>query len=398
MLEVLLRQEGESDPEIRDISLKTLIDSPALSLMALAWTQLSWLYVFWVTGWVWISVFVILYCGLWAVRWPLVRGTASLSGREGAYSDVRLVSANVAMIAVDAAQIFVFALVPDEHASILAIFLTLGFSSYVVSFFPAFPILAMLKIVLLNGALAIGLAVGSSDLMRPIAVLVLVGVWVFWLMIQRTHLILLGAIRNQQTHRRLALLDPLTKLPNRTALWDALDQHMRAMEENAGTASMAILCLDLDGFKQVNDRFGHSAGDWVLVHVANILSLRLTEGGIVCRIGGDEYVVLLPNADEARVHDFSQFVIGAVARPLDIGRSAPVRIGVSIGAFVARDCSLSAQAMLEQADLALYAAKKNGRGQLHVSEPPDRRSTAAAHGEATDEGRSSARLGRQPAV
>lgn len=366
-IEILLRQEGESDPEIRSLSLNTLIDSPALSIAALLWTQLCWLFVFIVSGWTWISAFVAAYCSLWAIRWPLVQNSARTSNRRGTHSDVRLVSMNIGLIFLVACEIFVLTQVPVEQGSILALCLCLGFSAYVVAFFPAFPILATLKIALLNIAMTVGVIMGPSDLVRPVALLLPGGALIYWLMIQRTHLILMGAIRNQQANRHLALHDPLTKLPNRTAMREALDRHLSRMGRDGTVTSLAILCLDLDGFKQVNDRYGHSAGDWVLVHVSEILRRPLLRDEIVCRIGGDEYVVLLPNADEARVRAFSQFVIDAVAQPFDIGRSVPAQIGISIGAFIARDGSRRAEEMIEAADLALYTSKKNGRGQLNLS-------------------------------
>lgn len=365
-METLLRQEGENDPEIRSLSLQTLIDTPALNVVALLWTQGCWIFAWWASGWTWILVPAALYCSLWLVRWPLVRSCGLKDVREDTYADIRLAWMTSGLIALVSSEVFVLTQVPDEHGPVVALCLCMGFASYVMAFFPAFPRLAILKIMLLTGALTVGLLTGSSDLMRPIGFIVPGGSIVFWLMIQRTHLTLLSAIRNQQANRRLALCDPLTKLPNRVAMWETLNRHLSRLGGHESLSGVAVLCLDLDGFKQVNDRFGHLAGDWVLVHVSEILSRPLVRDEIACRIGGDEYVVLLPNADEARVQAFSQFVIQNVAQPIDIGRAAPATIGISIGAVIAHDASRPAEALIEEADVALYVSKRNGRGQLSL--------------------------------
>ena len=157
----------------------------------------------------------------------------------------------------------------------------------------------------------------------------------------------------------LAATDPLTGLANRrrlqeqveTALWDA-----RARGE-----SLALLFLDLDGFKAVNDRFGHAAGDELLQEVATRLRQRLRRRDLVARLGGDEFLVALPGlsgdgdaaAEARRVADA---LVEAVSLPVDV-QGAPVFVGASVGIAVAPDDGDEFAALLHRADLRMYESK-----------------------------------------
>ncbi|AWN45493.1 hypothetical protein DK419_03475 [Methylobacterium terrae] len=365
--DVLLHQEGESNPEIRALSLVSLNDDDHMSFAVLFWTQIGWVWALTVTGWAWILVFVAADVALFVVRWRLRRRQARTGHGSAGTPPLRFVPVNIGLIALVSVDILVLSQAGSDRAAILAIILTVGFCGYVASLFTAFPVLAMLNIAMLTGALELGLATGPSDVTRPFALLVPGATVAFWILTRRTHRTLVGAIRNQRAHYRLSLRDPLTKLPNRACMRDTLARHLSGLGTTEGPSSVAVLCLDLDGFKQINDRFGHAAGDWVLVHVADILRRHAGLRDTACRIGGDEYVLLMPEADEARVRSVGRSIIAATAQPFDTGRAVQARIGVSIGAALARDPAHRLDDLLEEADNALYAAKRGGRGRLTMS-------------------------------
>jgi len=150
--------------------------------------------------------------------------------------------------------------------------------------------------------------------------------------------------------------DTLTGLPNR-AFFDVSLEH----ELDKAGAEFSVLFLDLDNFKQVNDTYGHAAGDQLLVELAFRLSGVLTERDTVARMGGDEFAIILRgNADIASIYTICDAMIQRLAQPIYI-RKFRVDPGVSIGIAVCRDKGQSATGLMQNADIALYVAKNSGR-------------------------------------
>jgi diguanylate cyclase (GGDEF)-like protein/PAS domain S-box-containing protein len=166
--------------------------------------------------------------------------------------------------------------------------------------------------------------------------------------------------------RHQALHDPLTGLANR-ALFRNLVQHALAGSERHFTPS-AVLYLDLDGFKQVNDRLGHGAGDQLLVEVAQRLRGSLRSEDTAARLGGDEFAVLLDRADQAAAVHVGQRVLASLRLPLDI-RGERVEVGGSLGVAVSDEGTEGAEELIRHADLAMYFAKEDGKGGVRVFEP-----------------------------
>lgn len=165
--------------------------------------------------------------------------------------------------------------------------------------------------------------------------------------------------RAEEQVRLLATHDTLTGLPNRTLFNDRLEQATlkRSLEESV----LAVLFLDLDHFKVVNDSLGHAIGDGLLAAVATRLKQCIESGDTVARIGGDEFAMLLPdraNADAAIA--VANRVIQAIARPFTV-EQYELRIGVSIGVTFCPNDDRDAQQLLRKADLAMYFAKSEGR-------------------------------------
>jgi len=165
--------------------------------------------------------------------------------------------------------------------------------------------------------------------------------------------------RAEQEIERIAHHDALTGLDNRPLLNNRIDQafgRMQRYEEN-----FAILCVDLDRFKTINDTFGHQAGDVILRQVTDRLLSCTREVDTVARTGGDEFVVLQANVGRPEdVTPMAERILDAMTTPCDINGN-PVVIGASIGIALAPSDGASAEELLGHADLALYRSKSNGR-------------------------------------
>ncbi|MBL4941860.1 MAG: bifunctional diguanylate cyclase/phosphodiesterase [Colwellia sp.] len=174
-----------------------------------------------------------------------------------------------------------------------------------------------------------------------------------------------NAIERMQTKSELqflALHDPLTKLPNRLLFTDRVEQAIVKAKRNEGL-SIAVLFLDLDRFKQVNDNYGHHVGDQLLIEVSARINLCIRESDTLCRIGGDEFAVLLENlVNSADVEKISLNIIDTVQQKMVID-SAKINISTSIGITVFDQGEISTTELLVQADEAMYRAKLNGRNQ-----------------------------------
>ena len=168
-----------------------------------------------------------------------------------------------------------------------------------------------------------------------------------------------GIVEREHRISHLAFHDSLTGLPNRTYFRQALDQAMgRAprMCEN-----VAVLCLDLDGFKAVNDTLGHPVGDALLRHMALLLGDLVTDG-LVARLGGDEYAIILSGSFDAdRPRALAQAILDLAATPMLAG-GHQIATGFSIGIAIGPANGTDADQLLKNADLALYRAKHDGRG------------------------------------
>ncbi len=161
----------------------------------------------------------------------------------------------------------------------------------------------------------------------------------------------------------LAFHDPLTNLPNRLLLLDRLNQALRQTSRNG--QGVAVLFIDLDRFKFVNDSLGHHAGDAVLTEVARRLKLNARSTDTVSRLGGDEFVVVCPNVDSnASVNKIADAIQLAIAEPILIGdqiASVDASIGIAFG--LGHD---DAELLLHNADQAMYLAKGRGRARYEV--------------------------------
>ncbi len=185
--------------------------------------------------------------------------------------------------------------------------------------------------------------------------------------IYETTAIDISDLQHRQTELQIArdaavvesLKDPLTGLPNRRMVTENIDRLMRQLKKDGGL--IGLLFIDLDGFKTVNDNLGHSAGDMLLIEVAERLRARVRQNDMVARLGGDEFLVIL---NEIRAKDEAARVAADLLEALSIPLLAEentLSVSASIGISVYPETASDADELIRQADCAMYAAKRNGK-------------------------------------
>jgi diguanylate cyclase (GGDEF)-like protein len=156
---------------------------------------------------------------------------------------------------------------------------------------------------------------------------------------------------------QMALHDSMTGLPNRDLFGDRL-VHAIALAKRHGW-TLAVMFLDLDSFKLINDTHGHAAGDWVLKEVAKRLLQHSRDEDTVCRIGGDEFLYLLMNPQgNENIERIASALLKTIGQPIDMGDLQPV-IKASIGIAVYPDNGTTGEQLIRNADAAMYRAKKS---------------------------------------
>jgi diguanylate cyclase (GGDEF)-like protein/PAS domain S-box-containing protein len=162
----------------------------------------------------------------------------------------------------------------------------------------------------------------------------------------------------------LAHHDQLTGLPNRVLLDDRMRQAIQRAKRNR--YKVAVLMVDVDHFKRINDSLGHSAGDALLDSIAKKLCTAVRQTDTVARMGGDEFVIVMPEfRDEKDAERCAEAILQKVSTPTMLG-NREVNVTVSVGLCVFPDCAADADSLLKNADAALYEAKEGGRNSFHV--------------------------------
>lgn len=169
----------------------------------------------------------------------------------------------------------------------------------------------------------------------------------------------------EQSLKQLALTDSLTGLNNRYSLMNSLEHSLlRQKRENF---KLAFLMLDLDGFKQINDCYGHPTGDALLIEVSKKLKDIFRESDVIARVGGDEFSVILENiASNNSLTPLTNKVLAQFNQPFVI-ENKKLNIGISIGVAISSSSGCSSEEIISQADAALYQVKNNGKGTYHLA-------------------------------
>lgn len=156
-----------------------------------------------------------------------------------------------------------------------------------------------------------------------------------------------------------ALHDNLTGLPNRTALFVTLDKRLAYRELSQDP--VAVMLMDLNGFKEINDTLGHQAGDLALQTIAPRFQNQLRSADTLCRLGGDEFAVILPQTDKTQALSAARKLLDACSYPIVIG-GQPMQIGVSIGIAACPEDAQASERLMQFADVAMYEAKRQRTG------------------------------------
>jgi diguanylate cyclase (GGDEF)-like protein len=188
-----------------------------------------------------------------------------------------------------------------------------------------------------------------------------------------THEDVTQRVRMEDRLQHMALHDALTDLANRALLCQRLEEALTPGQE------LAVLCLDLDRFKEVNDTLGHPAGDELLRQVAERLSACVRDGDTVARFGGDEFAIVQLGPQPSSSTVVAERVIGSLSAPYVI-EGETVTIGTSIGIAIPPRHGTQPAQLLKRADLALYVAKKEGRGAYRLFEEAMERRQPARRG------------------
>jgi diguanylate cyclase (GGDEF)-like protein/PAS domain S-box-containing protein len=168
----------------------------------------------------------------------------------------------------------------------------------------------------------------------------------------------------------LAEHDPLTGLANRRRFDQELERHLDLCERYG--ARGALMMMDLDYFKEVNDTLGHGAGDQLIVSVAELLRMRMRRSDLVARLGGDEFAILLPEADRASAENVARDIVALVADQASfMDGSRPRRLTASIGVVLIERAGITASQLVSTADMTMYDAKESGRNTFVVLDTKD---------------------------
>jgi len=194
----------------------------------------------------------------------------------------------------------------------------------------------------------------------------LVGLGLLIYVLYTLWLYLVEVRKTERTLRRQALRDPLTGLFNRRFFDAGLEQEIMRSRRSGEPASLLI--LDIDHFKHYNDEYGHEAGDAVLRAIGQLLQTQVRGGDVACRFGGEEFVILMPNAPLGSAKERGKQILEAI-RGLEIPHQGhllpPVTASLGVAEFPSH--ASDADGMLEAADNALYAAKRTGRDRMVIS-------------------------------
>jgi diguanylate cyclase (GGDEF)-like protein len=230
----------------------------------------------------------------------------------------------------------------------------------------AAPRLAAMMMVLSIAPAGLGAVLSGEPIMLCIAALVPMYLFSMTMAAFRLNKMLVSTMTAEQESGYRARHDDLTGLSNRADLKRQMDERFSPAAPQP--ASFTLLYLDLDGFKAVNDSFGHAAGDRVLQMVADKLNGLVRIGDVTARLGGDEFVVVADDLALEAALELGERLVGKIARTYELETGIRATIGVSIGIACAPQHGADVQTLLVAADRALYAAKALGKGRVAMAE------------------------------
>ena len=172
----------------------------------------------------------------------------------------------------------------------------------------------------------------------------------------------------QKELQEQVIRDPLTGLYNRRYLTETLFREIARMKRDR--LRLSVILIDIDRFKQINDNFGHAAGDYCLIDLARQFDLFTRESDMVCRMGGEEFIIVMPNADSANVEIRAEELRKLIEKHSIFYQEDLIKLTISIGAATYPDHANFPDELVSRADEALYESKRKGRNRVSVFGPP----------------------------
>ncbi|WP_322966366.1 putative bifunctional diguanylate cyclase/phosphodiesterase [Sphingomonas fuzhouensis] len=256
---------------------------------------------------------------------------------------------------------------------LLSVTTAIGYAAGIAGRNAGRPLIALSQLCCASLPLALGLLIPMEPLKALMAAVILLFVVAMMDITQQTYTAILRAtVASEEKaaladhHAQMARRDDLTGVSNRTAFREYFEERLHSL--SASGDKLALLWLDLDRFKEVNDSFGHLAGNALLVAIARRLTERFGGSGIVARLGGDEFAVLCHIPHRAATDRIGETISDLVRQPVPFNGHI-LHTTTSIGVAIAPDDGDDADTLLKNADLALYRAKESGRGQFLFYEP-----------------------------
>ena len=272
-------------------------------------------------------------------------------------TDTLVVDAFIAGSVLWCAQIgvggFLCMSVGDPVLAVFGTMLATGIVGAMCARNPGSPRMVKLQMVLIIVPYAFGAVMGPEPWLWPIAFIAPIYLWGTISINRELHIDYLKMLMAQQESSHLALHCSLTGLPNRSDF----KARLQAAKRNA-----SVLFLDLDGFKAVNDQHGHPAGDALLTAVGARIRGCVPASADVARLGGDEFAILVHADDEDAIAAIATRLIAEVARPYALPTGLIIQVGLSVGIATRHDGDADPMLLLSEADQALYAAKRAGKG------------------------------------
>ncbi|MBX3530418.1 MAG: diguanylate cyclase [Rhizobiaceae bacterium] len=346
-------------PEIRARLVDWAMETPAVPLVSIFSMAPVALMAAYVTGEWWPYLWMAADVSLAVRRWWLLRMGIGLSGQALERLQAAAMTSGLLWCAILSVGLYFCVATGHTALIVMAAVTAVGVAGSAMGRVAALPRFGAAVMVLCYLPLGLGLAASASWEVRLVALLVPIWLAGLLALMYQTRQTILRTVRAEMATRRAALTDKLTGLPNRAFVEETLALLCNRLPSGE---TFALLSLDLDGFKQVNDRHGHGAGDLLLKAVAGRLAGTMRAQDTVGRVGGDEFVALLPHASEFETATIAKRLIAAIEQPFDIGLHATVRVGVSVGSVSAPEQGSTPSGLLGCADDALYAAKREGKG------------------------------------
>ncbi|MEH3116077.1 MAG: GGDEF domain-containing protein [Methylorubrum populi] len=266
---------------------------------------------------------------------------------------------SLAVVGIGSALVFATG---DPLLQILAPAIMMGIASGVTMRDNGAPRFLVVQILLCTVPMMVAIALSGQPLLSILLVHIpMFDAYVIAKVFELNRLHLASVLAERESERR-AMRDVLTGLSNRAGLMEALTRNL----QRRGAGPFSLLYLDLDGFKAVNDTYGHATGDLLLQAVAARIGETMPERCVAARLGGDEFVVLIPDCGDRTAAKLGTRLVAAVSRPYTVG-AGTVQVGVSIGIACA-GADLCPDELLARADAALYAAKAAGKGRCALAE------------------------------